>query len=131
MASFSANILIGTSFLFMLVVLGVFSSNNAIIQHYITPGSFLGVIQNAYTTIIGVVLLAGGITIGLLNFPNPFLIFAGVFLALIPIGLGILSDIQGLISPSLNTFTVVFIFTIDGIMIIFGLLDWYGQKNRV
>lgn len=129
MGIFSAQVIIGTSFFFMLVILGVLSSNNAVVQHYLTAGNFWGVLINAYTSITGLVLVASALAIGLFNFPNPFLIFAGVLTALLPIGLGVLSDLQGILNPALPGFLITFYLTIEGILVIEGLVDWWGQKT--
>lgn len=134
MGIFSTQVIIGTSFFFMLVVLGVLSQNNTTVSTYICttctfPYNFIGILSSAYTSITGLVLVASALAIGLFNFPNPFLIFGGVLTALLPLALGILNTLSTILNPIISIFIIGFILTIDGILVIEGLVDWWGQKT--
>lgn len=118
---------------FVVFTNGLVQNNpNGLVPKYIdsTGGNPLGVFLTVYSGSFGILsLILGGVTIiaGSFIFPNPYLIFGGIFALGLPliksIGSDILSPISTFVDP-LVLGAIVTVLTIGGVV---AWLSWYHQ----
>lgn len=126
-------IALGIITIMVLILLGFQTQQGSNLSKYIdvTGSNPIGIFTSIYTGVNGVLAIlstiGGGILalLGTVFFPNPYLTFAGIVAAMLPIGIGIGYDAFGIASGLIPPVIFGTLLSVFGGYVVNELIAWY------